>query len=202
MTTPQPNSRLQVLTEVSDRHVVPVIDVDRPDLINLVVQASAVGVAAGDGAPTAYSAAVAATYTQNSVAANADLTFTAVVAGAYGNNYSVEVLQPVTLSAPLEVLFDGLKVTINLPTDGGGLPVAATALQVKTAFDLTVAAGVITCAVEGDGSGNVDTLAEANLATGANEVAGSGPAWIYVDSTTPALYINSGTLAQPAWTAV
>lgn len=200
MTNPLPNSRLQILESVTDRHVIPVQDIDRPDLPNLAIRATAFGVAVGAGAPTAYAAAIAASLVHNSVAVNSDLTFTAVVAGAYGNNYSVEVLQPVTLNAPLEVLWDGLKVTINLPTDGAGAAVAATALQVKTAFDLTNAVGAISCAVEGDGSGAVDVLAETNLATGADVVAGSGPSYVYVDTTTPALYINTGTLEQPAWT--
>ena len=202
MTQPSPNSRLQILTTVTDRHVVPVIDVDRPDLIHLAAQASAIGIAVGDGAPIDYSAAVAATYTHNSAAANADLTFTALEAGVVGNAYSVEVIQPVTLSAVLEVLWDGSKITINLPTDGGGSPVAATALQVKTAFDLALAASYISCVVEGDGSGTVDILTEANLATGADEVAGSGPSWLYVDNTTPGIYANTGTLEAPVWAAV
>jgi len=202
MAQPRPNSRFQILTSVTDRHVIPVEDLDRPDLRHLVVQAGATGVAVGDGAPVNYSAAVAATYTHNSVAANADLTFTALAAGVAGNAYSVEVIQPVTLSAVLEVLWDGAKVTINLPTDGAGAPVAASALEVKTAFDLTLAASYISCAAEGDGSGTVDVLAEASLANGAEEVLGSGQAWLYVDNTTPALYVNTGTLEAASWTAV
>ena len=201
MPNPVPNSRLQILDAVTDRHVIPVADLDRPDLGHLAVRATGVGVAAGAGAPTAYAAAVAASYVVNSVAANSDLTFTALVAGAYGNTYSVEILQPVTLNEPLAVAWDGSKISISLPTDGAGAPVAATALQVKTAFDLTDAAGVISCAAEGDGSGAVDALAEQSLASGADEVAGSGPAYLYVDTTTPGLYINTGTLEQPAWTA-
>lgn len=46
MPTPDRNSRLQVLTTVTDRHVVPVIDLDRPDLRHLAAPASG---AAGSG---------------------------------------------------------------------------------------------------------------------------------------------------------
>lgn len=203
MPTARPGQNIQILAAVTDRHLVPIVDVDRTDLTQpQYAPASAIGIAVGDGAPTNYSAAVAATYTHDSVAVNADLTFTALAPGAAGNAYSVEVIQPVTLSAVLEVLWNGSKVTINLPTDGAGAPVAATALEVKTAFDLTLAASYISCAVEGDGSGAVDVLTEANLATGADEVAGSGPSWLYVDNTTPALYVNTGTLEASVWAAV
>lgn len=203
MPTPRPGSNIQILSAVSDRLLIPVVDVDRTDVAPpQYIPASAVGVVAGSGAPTDYAAAVAASYLHNSVAANADLTFTALATGTGGNAYSVEVIQPVTLNAPLEVLWNGSKITINLKTDGAGLPVATTALEIKTAFDLTAAANYISCVAEGDGSGTVDALAVQSLAGGTNEVAGSGQSYLYVDVTTPALYVNTGTLAQPAWTVV
>lgn len=210
MPNPAPNSRLQILDTVTDRHVIPVQDIDRPDLRHLVVRATGVGIAAGVGAPIAYSAAVAASLVHNSVAVNSDLTFTAVGTGPQGNNYSVEILQPVTADQVLTIEFDESKATIRLPTDVGGSPVAATATQVKAAWDgfihtfppfAALLTTYITVAVEGDGSGAVDTLAEASLANGADVVAGSGPAYLYVDTDTPGLYINTGTLEQPAWTA-
>jgi hypothetical protein len=42
MATPRPNSRIQVLTEAGDNIVIPVINLDRPDLTHLTVPASAV----------------------------------------------------------------------------------------------------------------------------------------------------------------
>lgn len=39
MPTPDVNSRLQVLDAVTDRHVIPVLDMDRPDLRHLVIPA-------------------------------------------------------------------------------------------------------------------------------------------------------------------
>lgn len=202
MPLPRPGSNIQIHDQVSDRLLVPVVDVDRVDIATpQFIPSSALGVIAGSGAPTNYAAAVAATLLVDSVAANADLTFTARAAGTVGNAYSVVVVQPVTLNAPLEVLYDSGAVTINLPTDGAGAPVAATANQVKTAFDASTAFNFITVAVEGTGAGTVDTATVANLAGGTNEVAGSGNSYLYVDVAAPALYINTGTLAQPTWTA-
>lgn len=196
-----PNSRIQVLEQLNDSHVIPVKDVNRPDLTQLHVRATAFGVVTGTVAPTAYVAAVAASLVLDSVAVNADLTVSSKVAGTVGNAYSAEIIQPVTLNAPLEVLWDGAKVTINLPTDGAGAPVATTANAVKAAFDASDAALVLSIAVEGDGTGTVDGATVANLASGTNEVPGSGPAYLYIDTVAPALYVNTGTLEQPAWTA-
>lgn len=201
MATPRPNSRIQVLEQLNDNHVVPVVDVNRPELTQLHVRAAAFGVVAGSGAPTNSAAAVAASLVLDSVAVNSDLTVTALVAGAHGNSYSAEIIQPVSLNAPLEVLWDGAKVTINLPTDGAGAPVATSANAVKTAFDLSDAAAVLGIAVEGDGTGTVDGATVANLAGGTDAVAGTAPAYIYVDTNAPALYINTGTLEAPTWTA-
>lgn len=211
MPTPTPNSRVQILEAVTDRHIVPVQDLDREDLTQLAVRATAFGVAAGAGAPTDFQAAVQASYLHNSAAANADLTFTAVKSGTAGNNFNVEVLQPVTTDQILYCNFDGTTLTINLPTDGGGSPVAASATEVKAAVDATLythlpyvepVTNYITVTVEGTGAGTVDALASADFTGGLDHVAGSGPAYLYVDTTTPGIYANTGTLEEPAWTAV
>ena len=214
MPTPAPNSRLQVVTALTARHVVPVHDIDRPELKGLVAPATSLGVLSGVGAPVDYVAPVNATLTIDSVAANSDLTFTAATAGAAGNSLTVAILQPVTNDEVLTVSFDGTDAIISLPTDGGGSPVATTAAEVKAAWDATIyvappnaypLTAFITVAVEGDGSGAVGAAAEAPLATGVTEVLGTGyglNSVIYVDTDTPGLYINSGTSAEPAWTAV
>jgi hypothetical protein len=216
MPNPTPNSRLQIVETLTDRHVIPIIDIDRPDLPNLVVAASAAAQLTGDGAPTNAVAAVSSTLTIDSAAANSDLTFTAVTPGTGGDAFSVAIIQPVTLNAVLSVEFDGTDALINLPTDGAGSPVAATAAEVKAAWDLAFwiplpyayqLNSIISVAVEGDGSGAVDAAVAANLASGVDAVAGTGAGAaavgsLYVDNTTPALYVNTGTISAPVWTAV
>jgi hypothetical protein len=132
------------------------------------------------------------------------LTFTAVVAGAAGNAYTVAIEQPVTLNAVLTVTLVGTDAVINLPTDGAGVPVAATATEVKVAWDASAAVAAMTVVVEGTGAGAVDAAAEANLTTGADAIPGTGTgtgARLYVDYGGPALYINEGTAEEPNWTA-
>lgn len=47
MPTPRRNSRIQVLETVTNRHIIPVVDVDRPDLKNLHIPATGAAPAAG-----------------------------------------------------------------------------------------------------------------------------------------------------------
>jgi hypothetical protein len=215
MPRPQPNSNMQILDAVTDRHVIPVKDIDRPELTNLHVSATAAtGNLTGAGAPTNHVAGVAATLVRGSVAANSDLTFTAAQVGTVGNGYSVTIVQPVTLSSPLSVDFDGSEAIINLPTDGAGAPVAATATQVKAVWDASAyvpfpnaypLTNYMTVVVEGTGAGAVDVAAEASLTGGADTIPGTGvgaaaKGTMYTNNTNGAIYVNTGTLEAPVWT--
>ena len=207
MPTIGPNSRLEILPAVTDRHVIRVIDIDRPDLTQLVVAASANSQITGAGAPTDYVAPEASTLTIDSVAVNSDLTFDAVTLGIAGDDFSVAIVQPVSINQVLNVTFDGTDAIINLPTDGAGAAVAATAAEAKVVWDLELVVAQITCTVEGDGSGALTATAAANLAGGVDEVLGTGYGSatlgsLYIDNTTPAVYVNVGTISAPTWTVV
>jgi hypothetical protein len=158
----------------------------------------------GEGAPVDFEAAVAATLTIDSIAANSDLTFTAVTAGVAGNSYTVAIVQPTEVDQSLAIAFDGTDAVISLPTDGSGDPVAATATDVETAWALEAVAAVITCEAEGTGAGTVEIAAEAPLADGADQIDGTGygvagTGSMYTDYDTPGLYFNTGTKAAPVW---
>lgn len=211
-----PNSRLQILSEMSDRHVIPVIDIDRPDLKQLAVEAAAIGPLTAGGAPTDYVAPVNAFLLVDSAPLNSDLTFTAVVDGTPGNSLTVAILQPVSINQLLGIDFDGTDAIINLPTDGAGSPIAVTATAIKALWDGHIVVlfpyaflltTQITVVVENDGTGVVGAAAQTNLAGGVNEVLGTGYGTaklghLYVDNTTPAVYVNVGTITAPVWTAV
>jgi hypothetical protein len=139
----------------------------------------------------------------DSGAADSDLTFTAVVGGTAPESISVEVVQGVGISDPLAVDVVGNAITITLPSDGDGDPVAATATEVKDAYDLVSAAtDLATVAKEGTGNGAVDVTAAANLDNGVDGTgqgtAGTGS--LAIDYTTPGIYQNTGTADIPAWT--
>jgi len=214
MPTSAPNSRIEILTTITDRHLIPVVDMDRPDLKHLHIPANqAIGTSVGAAPPVNYAAAVAATLVRGSVAANSDLTFTAVEAGVGGNAFSVAIVQAVTINAGLMVEFDGTDATINLPTNGAGAPVAATATEIKAAWDIATyiplpmaypLTNYITVVVEGTGAGAVDAAAAADLTGGVNEIPGTGNGSaangaLYVNSVAPALYVNQGTAEEPVW---
>jgi hypothetical protein len=162
----------------------------------------------GDGAPADFAAAVASTAVVASVGDNNDLTVTAVTAGIAGDSITVEIVQATDPDESLAVAVDGTAVTITLPSDALGDPVAATATEVKSAWDATAAAlALATVAVEGTGAGTVAVAAETPLAGGADQVDGAGGGFagagsFYIDQGTPAVLINTGTLAEPAWTAL
>ena len=161
----------------------------------------------GTGVPTNFVAAIAAALVVDSIPANSDLTFTAVTPGVAGNLLTVAILQPVTLDEELTITFDGTDAVINLPTDGAGDPVAVTAAELKIAWDAEAVVGTITVVAQGTGAGAIGAAAEASLANGAETVLGTGngiarKGTIYSETTTPALYVNTGTLTAPVWTAV
>lgn len=169
--------------------------------------ANGVQILAGAAAPTDFAAAVAASKVFASGGANNDLTFTAVVAGAAGNDFTIAITQSVNVSDPLAVNVNGNQTVISLPTDGASAPVAATAAEIKTAWDLSARVADITVAFEGTGAGNVSAAVAAPLANGAAEIPGTGdgvaePSTLYLSKTQKKLYINGGTLAQPVWKIV
>lgn len=106
-----------------------------------------------------------------SAGANNDLTFTAVDPGVAGNALEVAVVQGVGVSDPLSVAIALGKATITLPSDELSAPVAATAAQVKAAWDASAAVASMTVAVEGDGTGTVAAAASTPLAGGADGAA-------------------------------
>ncbi len=175
--------------------------------LNEVQFSNGVQVLAGDAAPVDYAAAVAASLVRSSTGANNDLTFTAVTAGAAGNNMSVAVVQGAGVSVPLSVAvtIDGDAI-ITLPTDGSSVAVTKTATEVKAAWDASDAVDFMTVAVEGTGAGNVLAAAVASLTSGA-DVTGTGVATaeagsLYLSATAKKAYVNGGTLAQPVWKIV
>jgi hypothetical protein len=208
-----PGSHLEIVPELTDRHLIPVVDIDRPDLKHLHI---APGDIAGSGStatlygavpPSAVIPAVAAGLVHNSVAANSDLTFAAVEAGAEPNGWTIEVEQQTGLNAALGVGAAAGIIIISLPTDGAGAPVAATATQVKMLWDASPVVDIVTVTVEGTGAGAVDVLAPTNLTGGEDEIPATGtgtagPGTLYVDHGTPGLYINTGTAEAPVWEAV
>lgn len=152
------------------------------------------------GAPTD---SVQASLVVASAAADSDLTFTAVDGGTAPEAISVEVVQGVGTSVPLSVDVVGDAITITLGTDGADAPVASTATEVKTAYDLVPAAvALATVAVEGAGTGAVDVTAEANLA-GGTDGTGQGTAGkgsVCLDTTNAKIYQNTGTADILTWT--
>lgn len=172
-------------------------------LLDEIRLAGAVCVLTGAGAPTDYVAAVAASKVFASAGGNNDLTFTAVAAGAAGNDLAVAIVQDAGLDTPLSVAYLDGTATVTLPTDGAGVPVAATAAEIKTAWDLSDAVDVMTVAFEDTGAGNVSAAAETPLESGADVVPGTGGGYAGGGSlylrTTGKIYTNKGTAAEPEW---
>lgn len=187
-----------------------------PDFAAIVAQAlttaSQEGTAAvshiltGATAPDDYLDAVAASEVYVSAGDDNDLTITAVDAGVLGNLKSVSCVQAETVSAALSVTYvDGVAL-ITLPSDGSGDPVDQTANEVKVAWDASDAVDAMTVEVEGDGTGIVAAFASAVLADGA-DVVGTGVGTAdkgqpYIARDTGKMYLNGGTLAEPAWKIV
>jgi hypothetical protein len=162
---------------------------------------------AGGGAPAA---SAQATLTVNPAGDDNALTFTAVGYGAAGNGISVEYVDPGVADAALAVTYslsdDEFAIAVSLATDSEGT-ITSTAADVKTAIE-TAITGWVTIAIDtsdsgdgDDGSGVVTAMAAANLEGGAGVGAGeAGKGSRYTDYTNGALYLNTGTMAQPVWT--
>lgn len=161
----------------------------------------------GAAAPTA---SAQATLTVNPAGAENGLTFTAVEYGATGNDISIAYVNPGANDAALSVSVSGKAITVSLATGGAGA-ITSTAAQVLAAIEalpraddlVSVAIAAADTGSADDGSGIVTAMARANLAGGAGTgvgVAGKGSR--YTDTDAPALYINTGTKAQPVWVAL
>lgn len=110
---------------------------------------------------------VLATVTLDMTAATSDLTYTAKRAGADGDLISVIHIDPTANDAELAVTVDGTAITVSLATGVAGA-ITSTAAEVKAAILASPAASaLVTCEDEGAGTGVVNALAVAFLATGA-----------------------------------
>lgn len=99
---------------------------------------------------------------------NNDLLFTAVTAGADGNDITIRYVDPAAISQALAVSVLGTAITVSLATDGAGV-ITSTAAQVDAAIDaLPAAAALVTPAnkAANDGSGVVIAMAAAALTGG------------------------------------
>lgn len=99
---------------------------------------------------------------------NNDLTYTAVAAGADGNDITIAYVDPGANDAELGVVVTGTAIVVNLATDENGA-ITSTAAEVDAANDGEVAAAaLVTPANAGgnDGSGVVTALAATPLTGG------------------------------------
>lgn len=166
-----------------------------------------VGEFIGEGAPDP---SAQATLDVNPAGDDNGLTFTAVAYGAAGNDISIAYVDPGAADAALSVSVAGSAITVNLATDETEAIITTAAevlaaIEASAAADALVAVAIMTAdsGVADDGSGVVTAMALDNLEGGTGVgvgVAGKGSR--YTDITTPALYLNTGTLAAPVWTAL
>jgi hypothetical protein len=178
-----------------------------PDAMPLVGLAGDVVEIVGAAAPTA---SAQASLTVNPAGDENGLIFTAVEYGVTGNDISIAYVHPDDESAPLSVSVSGKAITVSLETDPAA-EIVSTAAEVLAAIEAHARADELVSVVihdadggdEDDGSGVVTVMARANLAGGAGTGVGfAGPGSRYTDTDTPALYINTGTKAQPVWAAL
>lgn len=105
--------------------------------------------------------------------ANNDLDFTAVTAGADGNDITIAYIDPAANDAALSVSVSGTAITVNLATGGGGA-ITSTAAQVDAAIDaLPAAAALVTPAnkAANDGTGVATAMAATALTGGQSATA-------------------------------
>lgn len=110
-------------------------------------------------------AKVAATLATGSAGSNTGITWTAVRAGAVGNDITVRMVNPGT-TASLSVSVSGKAITVNLAYSGG---ITSTAAQVRTAvLASAAAAALVTPTLTGgnSGAGVVSAVGATNLSGG------------------------------------
>lgn len=165
---------------------------------------------AGEGAPVD---GVQASETINPTGDDNAILWTAVQAGEAGDNITVEYVDPGANDAELEVAVgeDGA-IAISLATDENG-DVTTTAIDVIDEVDagegawglVALLVTAVADAVDEDAGGSVgllEAVAATPLAGGVGTGIGAAPGSLYSDFDTPALYMNGGTAALPAWTLV
>jgi hypothetical protein len=111
----------------------------------------------------------AATVTLEPTGDDNDIDITAIAAGATGNGYSVELLDPSANDSPLSVTTsDYLLFSVNLETDSEGAIVstAAEVIAALTAYAPFAALMTADNTAANDGSGVVEAIAEAALTGG------------------------------------
>lgn len=136
------------------------------------VAGNLISVSVSSGDPEA---AVAASLTTALTGANNDLVYTAVDAGAAGNDITVTYVVSGT-DTPLSVDVTGTDIVVNVETDSGDAAVS-TANEVKAAIagDQDASALVtVADAAENDGSGVVTALSETGLTGGVDASDGLG----------------------------
>lgn len=115
-----------------------------------------------------YQPLTASSYSTNLTGSNNDLTFTAVTAGADGDDITIAYIDPSANSATLSVDVTDTDIVVNLATNGSGA-ITSTANQVKAAIQAKAeAAALVSVALKtgNTGAGVVTALAETNLAGG------------------------------------
>jgi len=117
-------------------------------------------------------AAAPASKTFYSGVTNKELVVAANVAGAGGNDLSIEMLDPSGNDKPLSIDFDDGKITVNLATGEAGA-ITSTAKDVADAINADYEAkALVTASYDGTGLEVVDAQSEASLANGSD--AGTG----------------------------
>ncbi len=127
-------------------------------------------------------AIAAAALTTSCAGSNNDLVYTAVAAGPEGNSIRVRYVVSGT-NTPLSITVDGLDITVNVATDGGGAA-TSTAAQIAAAIAADPYAGPLVTAqiaASNDGTGVVAAFAYTNLSGGSLGVA--APAQTNGDAT-------------------
>lgn len=111
-----------------------------------------------------------AQYTVVSAGTASNVTLTAKKEGYSGNNISIAFINPGAADKDLEVVVDGLDITVNLATDSGS-GIESTAAEVKAAIDAHPdASKLVDVDVQGDGSDEVEANAKENLVGGYDKV--------------------------------
>jgi phage tail sheath protein FI len=133
------------------------------------------------------------------IPANTGITYTAVNAGAAGNNLRIKYIDPSALSVALSIAVAGNDISITLSTDAAGA-ITSTATSVITAINADAAASALVLAANAsgsDGSGILTAKAFNSLAGGIDEPFPLNTAVLITDVPTAIGQAGaSGTLKQ------
>jgi len=132
---------------------------------------------------------------------DAAVEFTANVAGAAGNNISVEFIDSGTTNASLDVSVSDSKITVSLATDGTGT-ITSTANDVIGAVNGDAeASALVTASAPGAGTGVVSAQPETNLENGVDGTPGSKGALMF-DSSNVYISVDVSTVSVSNWKKV